>query len=586
MMPTTAPDQVLRIFPTGPIPLLQQGVTAQAQARSEATALVFRGARLTYGELEETANRLANLLKDAGCRRGDRVGLVMPKMPNAIMAMLGVLKADAIYVPMDPASPAARQARVLEISDCRFILAAGPVGQGLREALAAATLREKPIIGWLDEEVPAGADPAPAFSLRDLVAFPASCPVSVNSGNDVAHILFTSGSTGLPKGVMITHAAVVHLIQWARSYFGIAHTDRISQHPPLRFDVSTLDIFGTLWSGAELHLVPAELNLLPHKLAQFIRDARLTQWFSVPSVLNLMANFDVLRQDDFPHLRRVLFAGEVLPTPTLIHWMHRLPHARFTNMYGPTETTIVSSYYTVPRCPADAREPIPIGVACAGEELLVLDEQLRPVAAGEIGGLYIRGVGLSPGYWRDPEKTQRAFLPYPGATDPGDRIYSTGDLARRDPDGVFHFVGRADTQIKSRGYRIELGEIEAALHAIPGLQESAVVAIKSEGFEGWLICCAYVPAADRDVSIAGLREDLARFVPGYMLPARWMRHEVLPKNDNGKIDRPRLRNQFAGAEPRPGIPQVEDAASPEYAQRTDHMAKPATAQHKRGTASG
>jgi amino acid adenylation domain-containing protein len=570
MMPTAANKWSSKIIAKSPPPLLQQGVTAQADVRPEATALVFRETRLTYRALEEASNRLANLLKDAGCQRGDRVALLMPKMPMAIVAMLGVLKADAIYVPMDPASPAARQARVLEISDCRCILAAGPVTQCLHESLAAATLRQEPIVGWLDEDMPPEVDPAPAFCLRDLAAFPATDPVSANSGGDVAHILFTSGSTGLPKGVMITHAAVVHLIQWARSYFGIAPTDRVSQHPPLRFDVSTFDIFGALWSGAELHLVPADLNLLPHKLAQFIRDARLTQWFSVPSVLNLMAKFDVVRQDDFPHLRRVLFAGEVLPTPTLIHWMRRLPHVRFTNLYGPTETTIFSSYHTLPRCPADEREPIPIGTACSGEELLVLDEQLHPVATGKMGELYIRGVGLSPGYWRDPEKTRAAFLPIPGGMGPDDRIYRTGDLARRGADGLFYFHGRADTQIKSRGYRIELGEIETALHALHGLQESAIVAIKSEGFEGWLICCAYVPAAVSDISITSLREDLSRLVPGYMLPARWMRFDVLPKNDSGKIDRPRLRNQFAGAELRQGGAKLEDARAPELAQRTDH----------------
>jgi len=554
--------------------LLQHGVSAQAEARPDAVALVFKDTRLTYGALEEASNRLAHLLKDAGCRRGDRVGLLMPKMPTAIVAMLGALKADTIYVPMDPASPAVRQARVLEVSDCRCILAAGPVGPMLRDALATATLQQRPVIGWLDGAIAPEADAAPVFTSRDLAACPATAPASSNGDGDVAHILFTSGSTGLPKGVMITHASVVHLIQWARAYFGIAAADRISQHPPLRFDVSTLDVFGTLWAGAELHLVPPELNLLPHKLAQFIREARLTQWFSVPSVLNLMANFDVVRQDDFPALRRVLFAGEVLPTPTLIHWMRRLPHVQFTNLYGPTETTIVSSYYTVPRCPADEREPIPIGSACGGEELMVLDEQLRPVAPGEIGDLYIRGVGVSPGYWRDLEKTRSVFLPWRDGAGTHDRIYKTGDLARRGDDGLFHYVGRADTQIKSRGYRIELGEIETALHSLPGLRESAVVAIKSEGFEGWLICCAYVPASDIGVSVQSLRKCLAEVLPAHMLPARWIRYDALPKNDNGKIDRPRLREGFSSVESRPVKARAE-APSPADVSGMDRKASTA-----------
>lgn len=550
--------------------LLQHGVMTQAAARPDAVALVFNDSRLTYGVLEEASNRLARVLMDAGCRRGDRVALLMPKSPMAIVAMLGALKADAIYVPLNPGDPDARLARVLEVSDCRCILAAGPVGQRLRDALATATLRQRPMIGWLDEVVPSEADLAPAFVMRDLAAYPATPPVSANTGGDVAHILFTSGSTGIPKGVMITHASVAHIIRWATAYFGIAPADRISQHPPLRFDVSTFDIFCTLWAGAELHLVPPELNLLPHKLGQFIREARLTQWFSVPSVLNLMTNFDVVRQDDFPDLRRVLFAGEVLPTPTLIHWMRRLPHVRFTNLYGPTETTIVSSYYTVPRCPDDEREPIPIGAACDGEELLVLDSELRPVAPGEIGDLYIRGVGLSPGYWRDLEKTRRVFLPWRDGAGAYDRVYKTGDLARCGADGLCYFVGRADTQIKSRGYRIELGEIETALHSLPGLRESAVVAIQSEGFEGWLICCAYVPAPDNGVSLEGLRKGLAELLPGYMLPARWMRFDALPKNANGKFDRPRLKEGFLIAESRPAQAQVE-ALLPENIGGTDRM---------------
>ena len=234
--------------------------------------------------------------------------------------------------------------------------------------------------------------------------------MSQNTPDDAAHILFTSGSTGDPKGVVITHANVIHFVEWAVRYFGMAESDRVSCHPPLHFDLATFDIFGAFAAGAKLHLVPPELSLLPNKLADFIRDSELTQWFSVPSVLNYMAKFDVVRQNDFPALRRLLWCGEVFPTPALSYWMKRLPRVSFTNLYGPTEATIASSYYKVPNCPADNTQAIPIGTACDGEELLVLDGSLRPVPQGEVGDLYIGGVGLSPGYWRDPAKTAAAFV--------------------------------------------------------------------------------------------------------------------------------------------------------------------------------
>lgn len=523
--------------------LLQHWVTEQASRQPGAGALVFKRERLTYGELERASNRLAHLLRDAGCARGDRVCLLMPKSPAAIVAILAVLKADAVYVPLDPGSPAPRLEKMIASCDNRWMLAGGTVGPTLETLFAVPGFAARHAIGWLGADGPPDGV-TPQFSMPDLAAYPDTPPPTVNSPADPAHILFTSGSTGTPKGVVITHASVQRFVEWAVAYFGTAPGDRISGHPPLHFDLSTFDMFGTFAAGAELHLVPPELNLLPHKLAELIRGAELTQWFSVPSVLNYMAKFDVVRDGDFPGLRRVLWCGEVFPTPALIYWMQRLPHATFTNLYGPTEATIASSYYTVPTCPTSEDETIPIGQACGGEELLVLDEQLRPVPPGEVGDLYIRGAGLSPGYWRDPDKTRAAFLPHPGGA-AGDRIYRTGDLATVDADGLVRFLGRADSQIKTRGYRVELGEIEAALHALGTLRECAVVGVPSQDFDGAAICCAYVALRGAAVTPQGLREAIASALPPYMLPSRWLAFDELPKTTNGKIDRRRLKELFS-----------------------------------------
>lgn len=521
--------------------LLQDWVTEHADRTPERRAIVSTAGALTYGELEALSNQLGRVLKAGGCRRGDRVALLMPKSPMALVSLLGIYKADGIYVPLDPTSPASRLTKILDSCENRWLLAAGVAAPLLAELVRRD--RRPMRLGWLDTPPP-GGDVSAEFTLADVRRAPAAPLAYENEPGSPAHILFTSGSTGTPKGVVITHANVMRFVEWAVKYFGMDATDRVSSHPPLHFDLSFFDMFGTAAAGAELHLVPPELNLLPHRLADFMRTSELTQWFSVPSALNYMAKSDVVGADDFPALKRVLWCGEVLPTPALIYWMTRLPHVRFTNLYGPTETTIASSYYTVPACPADAQAAIPIGVPCDGEELLVLDEALQPVEPGQPGDLYIAGVGLATGYWRDPDRTDAVFRCHPRT--PARRIYKTGDLATVGPDGLVSFLGRTDSQIKSRGYRIELGEIEAAVNTIAGVQECAVVALDTDGFEGTAIGCAYVPAAGVDLTPVTLRRGLSRLLPGYMLPARWLACDGFPKNANGKIDRRKLGEAFEG----------------------------------------
>jgi amino acid adenylation domain-containing protein len=437
-------------------------ITAQAALRPDAPAIVNAGEQLTYGELEETSNRLARLLRAAGCRRGDRVAMLMPRGAAAVISILGVLKADAIWVPIDPTSSAAGVRRILASCDSKWILADDTQTTILEELFDNAEFAAKCSIGWMSRAKVDGRAFSPAFTWTDLDAY-SSVPMHCASRTDDAtHILFTSASTGTPKGVVFTHRNVLAFIHWARRYFGTSPDDRLSWHSPLHVNLATIDIFGALGVGATLYPVPGDLGLLPHRLAEFIRDAELTQWFSVPSVLSYMASFDAVRYGDFPSVRRVLWCGDVLPTPTLIHWMQRMPHSTFTNLYAPAATAMPSSYFTVPACPESKDEDIPIGRACPGTELLVLNELLNPLPVGEVGDLYLRGVGVSPVYWQDEEQARDTFPPNVLDGSSSVRVYRTGDLARLGSDGFIYHAKRANGRAKPGEYRVAIADNEVA----------------------------------------------------------------------------------------------------------------------------
>jgi amino acid adenylation domain-containing protein len=519
---------------------LEHYLRRSADRQPERTALVMGDERLSYAELEDASNRLARQVLDAGCRPGDRVALFLPKAPIAIVAMLATLKAGCVYVPVDLHSPATRLEKVVTAAEPSLLLAHSASLALAHEALERAG-RPPARLGLADGD--RSGDPNVAFDAADWRSQSPTPTQAIDDDSRPAHILFTSGSTGSPKGVVITHRNVSSFIEWAINHFAISHEDRLSGHSPLFFDLSTFDIYGSLAGGAELHIVPPAANLLPHELAAFIRRSELTQWFSVPSALVFMLRAGAIQEDDFPRLRRLLWCGEVLPTPALAELMRLVPHAAYCNLYGPTEATIASTYHAVPEVPIDVAKPVPIGRPCGGEEVSVLDDELRSVADGTVGELCISGAGVSPGYWRDQERTARAFV----TDERGERVYRTGDLGLRDEEGLLHFIGRSDTQIKSRGYRIELGDVEATLQTLPVLADVAVVAIDADDFSGVRICCAFVAAGGQQLHGAKVRAEAARVLPAYMLPNEWLALETLPRTANGKVDRPAIRAQFMPA---------------------------------------
>jgi amino acid adenylation domain-containing protein len=430
----------------------------------------------------------------------------------------------------------------------RWMLAGGDIDTLLADIVVAEPTRRL-AIGWLDHDEPRSV--SVEFRVDDLSVYSAD-PVRVrNRSFHPAHVVFTSGTTA-PRGVVMTHRNVMHTIEWATRYFGLEAGDRVSCHSPLHLDLSLVDLFSAAAVGAELHLVPPLVSVLPNNLATFIRASAITHWSSVPSVLSHMAQFDLV--GDFPALKQVAWVGDSLSRSSLMHWTTRLPHVRFTRLYGSTESGIVSAAYAVPARAEDVPSSIPIGTACTGQELVVLGASLDVIAAGEVGDLYIGGGGVARGYWDDLARTNAAFVRHP--VNPQQRLFRTGDRARMDATGMVHLEGRRDGQIKTRGYRVELAEIESALSSIDDVKDSAIVALDHRGLDGALICCAYVPKAARSCNPITLRRQLSQLVPSYMLPVHWMPSDSLPVGGNGKVDRLRLKSLF---EQRIGVAQRQSA---------------------------
>ncbi|MFD9698290.1 amino acid adenylation domain-containing protein [Lentzea sp. NPDC059081] len=510
-------------------------VGAQAARTPDAVAIVHGERRLTYRRLDETANRVANTLLAGGLRPGGRVCVLAPKSPEMVAYLLGVLRAGGVCVPLDTASPVSRLASVVgQVGPCVLLAVAA------RSVLAAdvlAAVSPEVVTALVVPDGTAAAD-VPVLDETALAAASAQDPQAPVGESGVAYLLFTSGSTGEPKGVQLTHDGIAHFVGWAHDHFGFTAEDRVTCHLQMHFDGSLWDVYGALSCGAELHLVPPSASLTPIALVEFLRSSRVTQIATVPSMLSAIARYDVLTEDDLPDLRRLVWGGEVFLPDDLAYWMKRLPHVSFTGVYGTTEATIASCFHTVTDPPG---EPLPMGVAIPGEDVSVVGEDLVPLPDGEIGEVVIGGAGVTPGYWRSPERTARAFFERDGR-----RFYRTGDLGRIGPDGLLRFHGRADRQVKISGYRVELDDLLTALHSVPEVAAASVVT--TPGRRGEPEICAAFVAAEQDLTVPVLRDAVARRVPAYMVPRRWLALEALPVNANGKTDLVELQRRFAADE--------------------------------------
>lgn len=519
--------------------LLHHLLINSAERYPHKEALVCGEETITYKDLNETTDKLAALLLENGIRRGDRVGIYMNKCAASVISILGILKASAVYVPLDPKAPLTRIEYIIKNCGIRCLLTSTRAAEKINELFTEQSPLEVIVLTDNSSE-PEQALPIRKIPWKSVIEREGHPSESISTiETDLAYILYTSGSTGVPKGVMISHLNALTFVNWAHETFDINPADRVSNHAPLHFDLSIFDIFVTIKAGATLIIVPEHLSTFPIRLAEWLENNQITVWYSVPSILSLMVLNGKLSRFKYSRLRTILFAGEVFPIKYLRALMAAIPHAEYYNLYGPTETNVVT-YYKVEQIPPEQITPVPIGKACSNMDIFALRQDGELVdQPGQEGELFARGSCLAQGYWGDEEKTNRCFLRNHKQPHFQEKIYKTGDLVTIDENGNYIYLGRLDHMIKSRGYRIELGEIETALYSHPEVREAAAVAIPDD-MVGNRIKAFVALNNKHPVDIIALQAHCSERIPKYMVPESIQFCDVLPKTSSGKIDRPLL----------------------------------------------
>jgi amino acid adenylation domain-containing protein len=518
--------------------LLNHLLEESARRFPDKPAVLFDESVLSYAELDRISSRLAHVLIENGLRRGDRVGIWMPKSIASIVSMHGILKAGGVYVPLDPGAPPERVRYIVEDCGIRLLVSAPAFLERVREIVIGGSAPA--VILAAHGPLAPGDFPVRVVPYDSVLSHPATEPPPIATlSTDLAYILYTSGSTGTPKGVMISHLNALNFVGWAYDEFHVAHDDVLSNHAPYHFDLSIFDVFAAMKAGATLAIVPEELAYFPWRLAEWIDRNAISVWYSVPSILTMMVRRGRLERLRFQRLRLVLFAGEVFPVRYLRELMQAVPQPQYCNLYGPTETNVIT-YHHVAGVPHEDAAPLPIGKACANIDVVVVDDNGRVVTQPGIEGeLYARGPNVAQGYWGDPEKTGKVFVQSPFQSHFPETVYRTGDIVMLGEDGSYVFRGRRDHMIKSRGYRIEAGEVESAIYRHPQVLETAVVPVPDEDIGNRIK--AFVVTRDAGaLEPAEIQQHCAGFLPGYMVPGVVAFLHALPKTSTGKVDKKAL----------------------------------------------
>jgi len=518
--------------------LLQQLLSDSAKKYPNKYAVVYKDSRIKYKELDILANKLACILRKEGVKSGDRIGICMNKSSKSIISIFGILKAGCAYVPIDPALPPKRLAYIIKDCTIKHLISSHEKVKKLEDLFASS--QKLPLKSVIFTDIGIAAE---QNILPETMSIPWEMverspelenPIERINNTDLAYILYTSGSTGIPKGVMISHLAALTFIDWAYHCFKISQNDVVSNHAPLHFDLSIFDIFTTIKAGGTIVLVPETTSTFPVTLTKFIVENKITIWYSVPSALILLLTKGNLEKYKFPDLRLILFAGEIFPVKYLRR-IKQVSQARLYNLYGPTETN-VCTFYEVKDIPPDQVDPVPIGKAIDNYDVFAVNNKKERIHPGETGELYARGPGLMLGYWGDPKKTRGTLISDFVQHDSKEKIYRTGDIVKIDKDENYIYVGRIDSMIKSRGHRIELGEIETTLYSHPLIKEAAVVAVPDDEITNRLKAFI-VSNGPNALTVSEIQKYCRDRIPIYMVPETVEFRESFPKTSTGKINR-------------------------------------------------